>query len=387
MNPFWAVSLNTFIITVFVAMMMLMVEYLNVFSHGFLVNSVLGGRWRGYLLGTVLGLVPGCLGSFAMVSLFAHRRTTVGAIVATMIATSGDEAFVMMSLFPGTALAMFAAMAVIGIAAGWLTDQVILRGRESRELLDCNFLTHPAHERISLRPGDVRELWRRPSAVRGILSVTIGIFLLIMFALKLGIVDTGHHHPDHGTRADTHPEIDVPGEPHDADAEDDALFRLPAPHAHGTGGWTWYTLVILLVFSLFVIATVSDHFLEEHLWDHVLKTHVPRIFLWTLGALTAMEVLNHFMDLHVLLSQNLWLVLAVAVVIGVIPESGPHLIFVTLFAAGAIPLSILMASSIVQDGHGMLPMLAHSRRDFVTVKLINVTVGALVGAAMLLAGI
>jgi hypothetical protein len=45
-----------------------------------------------------------------------------------------------------------------------------------------------------------------------------------------------------------------------------------------------------------------------------------------------------------------------------------------------------MASSIVQDGHGMLPMLAHSRRDFVTVKLINVAAGTLVGAAMLLAG-
>ena len=64
---------------------------------------------------------------------------------------------------------------------------------------------------------------------------------------------------------------------------------------------------------------------------------------------------------------------------GLIPESGPHLLFLTLFAKGAIPFSILMASSIVQDGHGMLPLLAHSRIDFLRIKGINFAVGLVVG--------
>jgi hypothetical protein len=41
---------------------------------------------------------------------------------------------------------------------------------------------------------------------------------------------------------------------------------------------------------------------------------------------------------------------------------------------------VLLASSIVQDGHGMLPMLAHSRRAFVAVKLVNCVVGLVAGA-------
>jgi hypothetical protein len=45
--------------------------------------------------------------------------------------------------------------------------------------------------------------------------------------------------------------------------------------------------------------------------------------------------------------------------------------FVTLFAEGMIPFSILLASSIAQDGHGMLPLLAESKRSFIVVKLIN----------------
>jgi hypothetical protein len=69
-----------------------------------------------------------------------------------------------------------------------------------------------------------------------------------------------------------------------------------------------------------------------------------------------------------------------------IPESGPHLIFVTLFAQGVVPFSVLLASSVVQDGHGMLPMLAHSRREFVEIKAINLTVGLLAGAVIMALG-
>ena len=76
--------------------------------------------------------------------------------------------------------------------------------------------------------------------------------------------------------------------------------------------------------------------------------------------------------------------LVFAVLVGIIPESGPHLVFVTLFAAGTLPFGILLASSIVQDGHGMLPMLAVSRRGFILVKLINILVGLIVGLILMI---
>ncbi len=48
--------------------------------------------------------------------------------------------------------------------------------------------------------------------------------------------------------------------------------------------------------------------------------------------------------------------------------------------------SILLASSIVQDGHGMLPLLAESKKGFLTVKAINMVLGAIVGIIGLLLG-
>jgi hypothetical protein len=93
-----------------------------------------------------------------------------------------------------------------------------------------------------------------------------------------------------------------------------------------------------------------------------------------------------FVDLHSWVVDNMYILLIIAVLIGIIPESGPHLIFVTLFASGTIPFSILLASSIVQDGHGMLPLLAESKKGFFTVKAINIIFGMIVGIIGLLLG-
>jgi len=48
--------------------------------------------------------------------------------------------------------------------------------------------------------------------------------------------------------------------------------------------------------------------------------------------------------------------------------------------------SVLLTSSIVQDGHGMLPLLAHSRRAFVAIKLINLLVGLVLGLILMAIG-
>jgi hypothetical protein len=68
-----------------------------------------------------------------------------------------------------------------------------------------------------------------------------------------------------------------------------------------------------------------------------------------------------------------------AILIGIIPDSGPHLLFVTLFATGTVPFSVLLASSISQDGHAALPLLAESKRSFVKAKIVNALVAAAMG--------
>jgi len=156
----------------------------------------------------------------------------------------------------------------------------------------------------------------------------------------------------------------------------------------GPPAWNWIRVSLLTVSaaSLFVVVTVPDHFLDEHLWRHVARKHVPRIFLWTLAALAASGPIERLLKVGGGAAGSKWLLLLMACAIGLIPESGPHLIFVTLYAQHAIPFGVLLGSSIVQDGHGMLPMLAHSRRAFFAVKAVNFILGLGTGAASMSLG-
>jgi hypothetical protein len=156
----------------------------------------------------------------------------------------------------------------------------------------------------------------------------------------------------------------------------------------GPPAWDWkrITLVVCTSASMFVVATVPEHFLREHLWEHVARRHTARILLWTFGALLVTHALTQHLHLERLVHQNTGVILCLAGLLGIIPESGPHLIFTTLYAQGALPVSVLITSSIVQDGHGMLPLLAFSRRRFIIVKVINLVVGLGTGLIMTMAG-
>jgi len=126
---------------------------------------------------------------------------------------------------------------------------------------------------------------------------------------------------------------------------------------------------VTFVFTLFA----TNHFIEKHIWDHVIKHHFLKIFLWTFGTLLIIHLLMNNIDLNTWIRDQFWLVLPVAILVGIIPASGPHLIFVTLFASGVIPFSILLANSIVQDGHAGLPLLAETKKGFFIVKALKIT--------------
>ena len=84
------VTKHALMITSFVLMMMLLIEYINVQTRGEWQKSLKKSRFGQYFLAAFLGVVPGCLGAFTVVSLYSHRMVSFGALVAAMIATSGD---------------------------------------------------------------------------------------------------------------------------------------------------------------------------------------------------------------------------------------------------------------------------------------------------------
>ena len=208
---------------------------------------------------------------------------------------------------------------------------------------------------------------------------------LALFIAALGTGRLGHDHSAHeGHEHDGHVHTEV------CDHHNHAHVHA---HDHGHGhtinllseDWMNVLFAGLSVIMLVVLIFASDHFVEEHLWNHIVKKHLPTIFAWTFGVLLVLGVVLHFVDIDNWISDNTALMILLATLIGIIPESGPHMIFVTLFAAGIVPFPVLLASSISQDGHAGIPLLAESKKSFAWAKLINCFIALAAGyAAMLL---
>jgi len=333
---------HALMITSFVFVMMLIIEYLNVQTKGSWQNSLQKSRWMQYMLSAFLGATPGCLGAFTVVALYTHNIVSFGALVTVMIATSGDEAFVMLSMFPGKTVLLILILFLIGIAAGFVTDILFKPGSLMIKKLGRELEFHDEDECVCFAKGEILSQLKNFTLQRGLLIIVLVVFITGLTFNQLGPLE-----------------------------------------------WNWIKITFLVgsLLALFIVATVPEHFLEKHLWEHIVKVHIPRVFLWTFGALILMHFLINYLHLEAWITANYLTVMLIACLVGLIPESGPHMIFVTLFAQGSIPFGILLASSIVQDGHGMLPLLAESKRAFISVKIVNFTVGLLVGLVFYVGGI
>jgi hypothetical protein len=413
---FFEVLKSSLTLTCLVMIMMLLIEFINVGSAGKWMAKLQHRPFMQIVMAILLGLIPGCIGGFAIVSLFTHNLLCFGALVAGMIATFGDEAFVLMAYSPKWTLILSAALLGIALVAGCLT-QLVFRKRKF-VLESHSFEVHEEHE------GEHgHEHAKANLSFKNLKSMSFPRALLV-FGLILYIVAilTGSLAHQHGGLPGMEPHTAGVEHTHDLEcqehhhagdcceahasalAESEYSEHLGDSHvhhghheeAHGEhhhghhndpDAWENIFFLVLACITLVVVALSSEHFLQSHLWEHVIKHHFLSVFLWTFGVLLCLKILYLFVDVDSLIGQShwaLWGLMLLAVLIGFIPESGPHLIFVVMFMNGTIPFSILLVSSIVQDGHGALPLLAQSRKNFLLMKALNMLVGLIVGVICLL---
>ena len=351
LDLFLDVLRNSFLVTGLVIIMMLMIEYVNIHSEGRFFTKLRQHRFGQVVLGAGLGIIPGCMGGFAAVSMYSHKLLSFGALIAMMIASSGDEAFVMLAMIPKEALILTAVLFIIAIAAGWIVDLLSKKNDPKSACGDGFQLHHEEHHQGTVHEKPSFRNLRHASAER--IALLLGVVIFII-ALAFGLLEHDHEHEHEAAEIASHVNI-----------FDEYWMNL-----------------IFAVISLFVvwfIATASERIVKEHLWEHVIRKHFLTIFLWTFGALLVIELGLHYLDMESWINSNIpWMIL-LAVLVGIIPESGPHMLFVTLFATGMVPFSVLLASSISQDGHASLPLLAESKSGFVKAKLINILVAAIGG--------
>ncbi len=377
---------NSYFITSLVLVMMIMIEYVNVASAGRWLGGIQDKGWKQVLTGAVLGIVPGCIGGFAAVSLYSHGILGLGGLVAAMIASSGDEAFVMLAMIPKQALVLFAVLFVIAILCGLLTNAIFRRSKLSVRQEDHSLEVHASHEHIH---GHFPNIFR-VSSYRALRTaspqhiVLIAFMLVFAVAIFSGVLEHEHVH----SAADVHTCVaGTEGHEHHTHSHvADMASRPHLPFNLLSERWMNVLFGALSIFVALLLAASSDHFVREHIWNHVIRKHALKTFLWTAGALAVISVGMQYLDVTEWVRDNAFYLILLAALVGMIPESGPHIIFITLFAGGVAPFSVLLASSMSQDGHTSLPLLASSGRSFLYAKLLNAAFAVLVGSAFYLCG-
>lgn len=408
---------NAVLITGLVLIMMLMIEYCNIGSHGSLFARLKSSGINQVLIGTLLGLVPGCIGGFAAVSLFTHKLLSFGALTAMMIASSGDEAFVMLATMPLKALLLFAILGALAIVTGLVCDRYLFKEQNFAFCPD-GYEIHKEHDSSIASPfrlSSYKDALRRPSRERLLLLAGIALFVVALLSGFAGHDHAGHDHAVHQEAA-LHQEVALHEEAmlHEEVAHNHELHEEAAHnhtlHEHVAHQeslqeiieerhlstftlhlldeeWMNCLFAIMSIVTLLFTATAKEHFIKEHLWHHVIKRHLLSIFLWTLGGLAVCQIGVQYLNIEEWVSSNMIFVILLAVAVGIIPESGPHLVFVTLYLNGIVPFSVLLANSISQDGHTALPLLASSRKTFLKAKAVNIVIGAVLGILLYLSGL
>lgn len=115
-------------VTVFVAAMVLLFSWLQYITAGKFVDAIRANkRWQP-VIGALMGITPGCGGAIVMMPMYARGYVTYGTVIATLIATLGDAAFVLIgaavtdSSFIAPVIAVHLISFIVGVFWGYLVD-------------------------------------------------------------------------------------------------------------------------------------------------------------------------------------------------------------------------------------------------------------------------
>ena len=343
---------------VFIGAILVVFNLLNFWHKGRLVDYIRSSRRYQPVIGALLGLTPGCGGAVFVMPLFFTGSVSFGTVVATLMATMGDAAFVLVAYSPRYYLLVSVPSFLVAVMTGYIVDQtrigshILHAYRTKAKSLSSQSMVYTAS--TVMGPQEFRR-------AKHILFIAPVFWLLAGVGFALGIAALA--------------QIDI--------------NALVLPHLGlviGIAG----TSVSLLV-SGWARRQILLHTGEGTLKSTMLESFLATTFIitWVFAGFMAYHIMvwaagggNYVLGVQALESLFLSVGVAsifVAVAVGVIPGCGPQIIFVSLFSQGLVPFSALLANAVSQDGDALFPVLAMDRTSAIWATLINKIPALLLG--------
>ena len=373
-------------VTVFVAAMVFLFSWLQYATSGRFVEYIRSKKKLQPVIGALMGLTPGCGGAIVMMPMYARGYVTYGTVLATLIATLGDSAFVLIgaaitdSSFVAPLLAVHAISFVAGVSWGYLVDMTGTTPHQPLGRFGPTFgQAKPDEETVNKSPLD--DLSREEPGGLGYKILHQGYLIWwtvtligLVFAILL-LVWSGQD-PDYGL---------------------ELSFNPPTMD----GFITWIGLVgtslsIILYFAQKnwfgddTEATIGDklHSMRETMIHSASETAF--VTFWVMIAYLAFEFGMLFSGISEQDMSNygdgLIAVLA-ASFIGLIPGCGPQIIAITAYTKDIISFPALAANAISQDGDALFPLLVRHKAASLWATIHTTIPAIIAGVILLVAGV
>lgn len=330
-----------FQVSVFVAATLLGLLYFERVSRHQMADVLLRHRRWQVPIAALLGAVPGCGGAIVAITQYVRGALSFGGVVATLTATMGDAAFLLLAKMPDVAMLVYSLCFSSAIVFGYVVEFV--HGRDFlRVKVDYRMEEDDIEENPLLSP--FYRFW----------------MLLFLPGALIGLLIA-------------------------AQVEVDAVLAI--------GGFEWVSAFGaacgVLAIVMWAFNPLSDIRMviscRRELSRRVVDT-TNFITFWVLCGFVGYALLEQFVGLDVGALFDGWahFVPLLAVLVGFVPGCGPQVVVTTLFINGAIPLSAQLANAISNDGDALFPAVAIAPRAAVIATLYTAVPALMVGYGWML---
>ncbi len=383
-------------VTVFVGAVLLLFGYVDFLQQGAFVAKIEQSKKYQPLIGALLGILPGCGGSIFLMPLYMRGTVTFGTVVATLIATAGDSAFVTLTQAPKEFLLLTFICLVVGTVTGYIVDYFkigdwikkksskqnpaelaekhqaaeaaldLLYEDENGSCRSCN-LKHVGHvegDAIDLALHHKKPLNTKSWGYRLAHHYYLIFWLVISIGFVIGIIELT--------------QLDI-----------NALPGLP--NLGKILGITGTLVTVTYMAFAKRIVKAQSHEDAEHKLSSIKETFAHNaqetafVGTWVFFAYLVYEIVVQLIGgdqvvAGIMTSAGLISVI-IGVLVGIIPGCGPQVIFVSLYLRGMFPFAALLANGISQDGDALFPLIAMDRRSAFWATVLNTIPALLVGVA------
>jgi len=294
----------------FVAITLLFFVFLE--KRNFNIQKIISKHKRLEIpIASLLGVIPGCGGAIMVMSMFTKNIVSFGAVLAALISTMGDAAFLLIATKPQAALIILPLTFFTGIISGYIAKPFTSNFLNSTKTKIINFSELPENKTSE----KFYRLW----------------YVILIPGFLLGVANAFN--------LDVHLH----------------LFNFDLILI-GSFIASFYCLLLWVLNPLTDIQMASIH---ENSYRKVVDT-TCFVTVWVILSFVLFEMINSMLNGQIFNSLILFgpLIPLLAILIGFIPGCGPQIMITSMYVGGQLPMSAQIGNSISNDGDALFPAIA-----------------------------